>query len=102
MLIHTLNLTSSDVEFAKFPGRELLVPRLKGEERGGNGRTKGRREGREGARGNGREGRGRRGNEGGEREEEVGVKFCSCALGGWTPLHIERHAVDLLNVYIVK
>ena len=62
MLIHTLNLTSSDVEFAKFPGRELLVPRLKGEERGGNGRPS---RGRKGEKGPG----GVAGREGGKRME---------------------------------
>ena len=48
MLIHTLNLTSSDVEFAKFPGRVLLVPRLKGGRKGreweAEQRTKGKGE----------------------------------------------------------
>ena len=83
MLIHTLNLTPSEVEFAQFPGRELLVPRLKG--RKGRGReaeqrTKGGRERREG---NDRDGGKRTGgvNEGKGRGE-MGVKFCCNALGG--------------------
>ena len=72
MLIHTLNLTSSDVEFAKFPGRELLVPRLEGGRKGreweAEQRTRGRREGREGPGGMaGREGG--REEDGGEVEE---------------------------------
>ena len=69
MLSHTLNLTSSDEEFAKFPGRELLVPRLKGGRKGreweAEQRTKGRREGREGA----GEWQGGREEDGGEVEE---------------------------------
>ena len=69
MLIHTLNLTSSDVEFAKFPGRELQVPRLKGRRKWREWeteqRTKGRREGREGA----GEWQGGREEDGGEVEE---------------------------------
>ena len=76
MLIHTLNLTSSDVEFAKFPGRELLVSRLKGGRKGREWEAEQRTKGREGARGNGREGwregRGWRGSGGEEKEWEMG------------------------------
>ena len=93
MLIHTLNLTSSDVEFAKFPGRELLVPRLKGEKKGEGmgGRAEDEREkGRERI-GQGKwqggkrmEGKWRRGKGGGN-----GMKFCCNAVGGWTPLRMK-------------
>ena len=74
MLIHTLNLTSSDVEFAKFPGRELLVPRLKGEKgEGMGGRAEDERERRgQGEWQGGREGRGWWGSGGEETEWDMG------------------------------